>query len=33
MLGLLVKGPVEEKVKEILTKDATDGLKFRAEGP
>ena len=31
MLGLLVKGPVEEKVKEVLTKDATDGLKSRAE--
>jgi hypothetical protein len=33
MLGLLVKGPVEERVKKILTSDATDGLKGRAESP
>ena len=32
MLGLLVKGPVEDRVKELLTADATDGLKVRAEG-
>lgn len=31
MLGLLVKGPVEDKIKELLTRDATEGLKERAE--
>lgn len=31
MLGLLIKGPVEDRVKEILTSDATEGLKRRAE--
>ncbi|MFN8161664.1 MAG: SRPBCC family protein [Solirubrobacterales bacterium] len=33
MLGLLLRGPVEGKVKEWLTKDATEGLKARAESP
>jgi uncharacterized membrane protein len=32
MLGLLVKGPVQDKLKEWLTKDAAEGLKERAEG-
>ena len=32
MLGLLVKGPVEERIKDLLTRDATEGLKGRAEG-
>ena len=31
VLGLLVKGPVADKVKEILTTDATEGLKQWAE--
>ena len=31
MLGLLLRGPVEGKVKEFLTKDSTDGLKRAAE--
>jgi len=31
MLGLLIKGPVQDKLKEWLTKDAADGLKARAE--
>jgi uncharacterized membrane protein len=31
MLGLLLRGPVEGKVKEFLTKDPTDGLKKAAE--
>jgi uncharacterized membrane protein len=31
MLGLLLKGPVEDKVKDWLTKDATSGLKRYAE--
>jgi ribosome-associated toxin RatA of RatAB toxin-antitoxin module len=31
MLGLLLKGPVEDKVKDWLTKDATNGLKKHAE--
>jgi uncharacterized membrane protein len=31
MLGLLLRGPVEGKVKEFLTKDPTDGLKRAAE--
>lgn len=31
MLGLLLRGPVEGKVKEFLTKDSADGLKARAE--
>lgn len=32
MLGLLLRGPVEGKVKEFLTKDAAEGLKRQAEG-
>lgn len=32
VLGLLIKGPVEDRVKETLTSDATEGLKARAEG-
>lgn len=31
LLGLLLKGPVEDKVKEWLTKDAAEGLKAYAE--
>ena len=31
MLGLLIKGPVQDKLKEWLTKDAAEGLKARAE--
>ena len=31
MLGLLLRGPVEGKVKEWLTKDAAEGLKREAE--
>lgn len=31
MLGMLIRGPVEGKVKELLTKDAAEGLKRRAE--
>lgn len=31
MLGLLLKGPVEDKVKGWLTNDATSGLKKHAE--
>jgi hypothetical protein len=31
MLGLLLRGPVEGKVKELLTKSAAEGLKERAE--
>lgn len=31
MLGLLLKGPVEDRVKDWLTKDATSGLKRFAE--
>jgi ribosome-associated toxin RatA of RatAB toxin-antitoxin module len=31
MLGLLLRGPVEAKVKEFLTKGAAEGLKERAE--
>ena len=31
MLGLLVKGPVQDKLKEWLTKHAAEGLKARAE--
>jgi len=31
MLGLLLKGPVEDKVKRWLTEDATSGLKKFAE--
>ena len=31
MLGLLIKGPVQDKVKEMLTKDAAEGLKKYAE--
>ncbi len=32
ILGILLRGPVEGKVKEFLTKDAAEGLKRRAEG-
>lgn len=32
MLGMLLRGPVEGKVKEFLTKDAVEGLKRHAEG-
>jgi uncharacterized membrane protein len=32
VLGLLLRGPVEGKVKEFLTKDAAEGLKRQAEG-
>ena len=32
VLGLLVKGPVADKVKDMLTTDATEGLKRWAEG-
>jgi len=31
MLGLLLRGPVESKVKELLTKSAAEGLKEAAE--
>ena len=31
VLGLLLRGPVEGKVKELLTKDPTEGLKRAAE--
>lgn len=31
MLGMLLRGPVEGKVKEFLTKGAAEGLKERAE--
>ena len=31
MLGMLLRGPVEGKVKEFLTKDSVEGLKQRAE--
>ena len=31
MLGLLIKGPVQDKLKEWLTKDEAEGLKARAE--
>jgi uncharacterized membrane protein len=31
ILGLLLRGPVEGKVKELLTKGAAEGLKKRAE--
>jgi uncharacterized membrane protein len=31
VLGLLLRGPVEGKVKELLTKSAAEGLKQRAE--
>ncbi len=31
MLGLLLKGPVQDKVKNMLTKDAAEGLKKYAE--
>ena len=33
MLGLLLRGPVEGKVKEMLTKSAAEGLKEQAEAP
>jgi uncharacterized membrane protein len=32
VLGLLLRGPVEGKVKELLTKSAAEGLKQHAEG-
>jgi len=32
MLGMLLRGPVEGKVKEHLTKSAAEGLKSEAEG-
>lgn len=31
VLGMLIRGPVQDKVKELLTKDAAEGLKRRAE--
>ncbi|MEK6277646.1 MAG: SRPBCC family protein [Actinomycetota bacterium] len=31
MLGLLLRGPIEGKVKELLTKSAAEGLKVEAE--
>jgi hypothetical protein len=31
MLGLLLRGPVEGKVKELLTRSAAEGLKRHAE--
>lgn len=31
MLGMLLRGPVEGKVKDFLTKDSAEGLKARAE--
>jgi uncharacterized membrane protein len=31
ILGLLLRGPVEGKVKEFMTKDSTEGLKKAAE--
>jgi hypothetical protein len=31
MLGLLLRGPVEGKVKEFLTKGAAEGLKEHVE--
>ncbi len=31
VLGLLLRGPVEGKVKDFLTKDSAEGLKARAE--
>jgi uncharacterized membrane protein len=31
ILGLLLRGPVEGKVKELLTKSAAEGLRRRAE--
>jgi uncharacterized membrane protein len=33
ILGLLLRGPVEGKVKELLTKAAAEGLKQHAEQP
>jgi uncharacterized protein YndB with AHSA1/START domain len=32
ILGMLIRGPVEGKVKEHLTKSAAEGLKAEAEG-
>lgn len=32
MLGMLLRGPVEGKVKEALTRSAAEGLKGEAEG-
>lgn len=31
VLGMLIRGPVQDKVKELLTKDAAEGLKRKAE--
>ncbi len=31
ILGLLLRGPIESKVKELLTKSAAEGLQRRAE--
>jgi hypothetical protein len=31
VLGMLLRGPVEAKVKELLTKSAAEGLKTEAE--
>jgi ribosome-associated toxin RatA of RatAB toxin-antitoxin module len=31
VLGMLLRGPVEDKVKELLTKSAAEGLKAEAE--
>jgi hypothetical protein len=33
ILSLLLRGPVEGKVKELLTKGAAEGLKKKAEAP
>ncbi len=33
MLGMLLRGPVEDKVKEALTRGAAEGLKGEAEKP
>lgn len=32
MLGMLLRGPVEDRVKEFLTKGAAEGLKAHLEG-
>jgi uncharacterized protein YndB with AHSA1/START domain len=32
VLGMLLRGPVEGKVKELLTRSAAEGLKAEAEG-
>jgi hypothetical protein len=31
MLGMLLRGPVVDKVKQVLVGEAADGLKARAE--